>query len=552
MCLILRGKQFSDAEKRRIVDEYWHKDPPDLAAAMEFIMKMLGARWYSRAWCAHESRVNEHGKDRNPLFLCFGADGRVISFEFRFIFFLAVSLDKPTADAVPGEFLGAMTELAALDGTPCTTLFQRKVRMQRLRPRRDSQISLLHHLTTISSFGCKEVADFCDIAMNTAGIPLVFNGKIQSRVHIHYIFSLLVLASGDVRSLLIQGQKIHTPDASGKVFVSWADQPKHSGPTELRLGTPIPQSISSATEEYIQLDLLLLNARPTKVSEESMQKARSILEKHASTKDNQSLIDPTVEFLVERTNKSDYGLEWTRELLGSAIDCGIDWIMRLPDVLDRESQSGAWEHGRFNDFDPRFTDAATDMLLHFGITRANSVEFDDKFLHPTIRFFTCFTDNRLRLISAMVLRPIKTREAGDFAITPQISNRSWIAIPRAISHLPFFHNRAWVVEPYDPTAPEKEIRPSLNTGSELADLESWDDAFPVQTSDFADRRDQPNDLATWRIRRRQPLYGCESVIEDGEAVILLENQKVYGGEDYDWAALKRMYDDGKPLPIPTS
>jgi len=559
MCLIMRGKQFSDAEKSSFVDAYWHLDVSELTVAMEFTMKMLGARWYSRAWCAHESRVNEHSKEHNPLFLCFGADDRVLSFEFRFVFFLAVSLDKSAANATPDEFFNGMNVFAALDGTPCTTLFQRKVRIQRLLPRRDSQISLLHHLTTISTFGCQEVTDFCAIAMNTAGIPLVFNGTVQSRVHIHYIFSLLVLASGDIRSLLIQGQKIHTLDSSGKMFISWAEQPKHCGATELRLETPIPQSISSATEKYIQLDLLLFKTRPMKVSEESMQKAHLILEKYASSgKDhmrgvqNLSFTDPTIDFSVELKNKSDYGLKWTQKLLGSVLECGMDWIIRLPDVLERETESGAWEHGRFNDFDPRFTDAATDMLLHFGITKANSVEFDNKFLHPTIRFFTYFTDNRLRLISAMDLRCIKTRAAGDFAITPQISNRSWIAIPRAVSHLPFFHNRAWVVEPYDPAAPEKEIRPFSNMSSKPADLESWADAFPVQPADFADLRDQPNDLATWRIRRRQPLYGCEAIVEDGEVVILLKNQKVYGGEDYDWAALGRMFNDSKPLSAPTS
>jgi Heterokaryon incompatibility protein (HET) len=549
MCLEMRGKQLSGAEKSSFVDAYWRLNVPDIptATAMEFIMKMLGARWYSRAWCAHESRVNEHGKDQNPLFLCFNADGLVISFEFRFIFFLAVYLVKSASNATPNKLSNGMRVFAAPDGIPCTTLFQRMVRMQKMLPRRDSQITLLHHLTTISTFGCEKVTDFCTIAMNTAGIPLVFTGTVQSREHIHYIFSLLVLASGDVGSLLIQGQKIQSKDSSGKVFISWAEQPSHCGPEELRLGTPIPQSISSVTAEYIQLDLLLIKARPMKVSEESIHKAKLILEKCASKgKDSMrrvehsSYTDPIIKFAVGVINKSDYRSMWTwrTELLGSALECGINWIRRLPGVLETETKSGTWAHGKFDDFDLSFTDAATDLLFHFGITQANSIEFNNKFLHPTIRFLTYFTDDRLLLISAMVLRAIPTKAAGDFAITAQISNRSWIVIPQAVSHLPFFYNRAWVVEPYDTAAPEKDIRTFLKTSSELANLENLENAFPVLTSDYEDLRDPPNGQQTWMIRNRQPLFGSQAIVEDGEAVVLLKNQIVYGGKDYDWAALK--------------
>ena len=48
----------------------------------EFIRKMLSARWFTRAWCAHESRIVPHRRDNNTLFLCFGSEGQVLSFEF--------------------------------------------------------------------------------------------------------------------------------------------------------------------------------------------------------------------------------------------------------------------------------------------------------------------------------------------------------------------------------------------------------------------------------------------------------------------------------------
>jgi hypothetical protein len=41
----------------------------DLTAAKSFVRKMLSARWYSRAWCAHESLMVSHSAVDNPLFL---------------------------------------------------------------------------------------------------------------------------------------------------------------------------------------------------------------------------------------------------------------------------------------------------------------------------------------------------------------------------------------------------------------------------------------------------------------------------------------------------
>jgi hypothetical protein len=139
-------------------------------------------------------------------------------------------------------------------------------------------------------------------------------------------------------------------------------------------------------------------------------------------------------------NKGPVDFQWSESILGSAIECGIGWIRRLPDVLEKETNSGAWDHGTFKGFNPAFANAAADLLSHFGITRENSPEFDDEFLRPTIRFFTCITDDRMRLI-VKVPRRIQTRGSGDFAITDRVSNISWFAIPQAISHLPFFHNK---------------------------------------------------------------------------------------------------------------
>ena len=224
----------------------------------------------------------------------------------------------------------------------------------------------------------------------------------------------------------------------GKSFISWVDRPVNS-PNQLRIRTPFPESIRGVNRKYIELYLLLIKARPLSISEQRTQMACSILEKYALRDKGQTLgvEDPSYAIpLVEKTislmNKGPIDFEWPEPMLASAIECGIDWIRRLPDVLEKKANLGAWTHGTFNGFNPVFTGVATDLLSHFSITKENSAEFDNKFLRPTIRFFTCITDDRLRLL-VKIPRRIQTRASGDFGITGQISNRSWIAIPQALS-----------------------------------------------------------------------------------------------------------------------
>jgi hypothetical protein len=429
-------------------------------------------------------------------------------------------------------------------------LFRRTMRIDRLAPRAGNPpTSLLYHLNSISNFGCQEVKDLCAIAMNTARVPLVFTGSLQSRNDIYYISALIAIASGDLSPLFIQSKPLEIQMSGAKMFISWAGQPFTVFSTP-RFTTPFPESIKHVTGEYIELDILLIKAKPQRISEESMQKASSILEKYSLRKhQTQRVGEPShTELLVEKAvaimNKAPMDYQWSRSILGSAIECGIDWIRRFPDVLDREATEGGWDHGTFKDFNPDFTNTAMDLLSYFGVTRNASPAFDDEFLRPTIRFFSCIFDDRLRLLDK-VPRRIQTRTSGDFALTQRVSHRSWIAVPQAISHLPFFIDKAWVIEPYDPAAPEKVTVDSYAESTLPTDLESWADFFPLLDSDFPDRRSLPNELAAWQMRRKQPLYGCQPIVGDDEAVILLKNQKIYGGKEYDWAAeLKKMSEWG--------
>jgi hypothetical protein len=94
--------------------------------AKDFACKVLRARWFSRAWCAHESRMARHLKVNNPLFLCFGHAGRVLAFEFRCVHYIARHLHNWGPGNIPGT--------GNIDTADPATLQQLWYRMQRLMP----------------------------------------------------------------------------------------------------------------------------------------------------------------------------------------------------------------------------------------------------------------------------------------------------------------------------------------------------------------------------------------------------------------------------------
>jgi len=88
---------------------------------------------------------------------------------------------------------------------------------------------------------------------------------------------------------------------------------------------------------------------------------------------------------------------------------------------------------------------------------------------------------------------------------------------------------------------------------EQAVFNKLEDAVPVLSSDYEDRREPRNDgRKTWRMRRRQVLFGCHAqvwgeegaglirceegsgLLRGGEGLVLLRRQRVYGCQDYPW------------------
>ncbi|KAK4176553.1 heterokaryon incompatibility protein-domain-containing protein [Triangularia setosa] len=558
-----------DREKRQVMEEYFPNQEKTyissgrgsvVAAAKSFAIKVLTARWFTRAWCAHESRMHPHRRIDSPLFFCFGSSGAVLSFEFRFIFYLA----KYLADKEPGP--SNSTLMTAMNDPNPTTIRQLYWRIIRLMSGANSNESLLQHMTHVLSFGCLKKGDLLCIALNTVGIPLFYDGKdVRSIEEIIWMASLLALAGGDVIPLVMTGSKLKLSD-SEKTFTSWAIHPTQ-GMVDERVANPLPNSIAFVTRQFIELDLLVFTSQPRKASQRSSKIAAKLIKEHDSGSVAEELLagaDESVQSVfglvlreianlgaamsVSRTNMDKF----LETALALAIDAGVDWMLAFPSVMARSTQD--YQHGVIGgtvtpSTKDRLLPVAESILRHFDIATPTEEQ-----VRKMIGFFATLLDPRLPLFTTGPRRLPLPPSLGGAAFTPSTSNRSYIAIPAAIAHLPAWHERVWVIEPFDPVAPledpethlpGREYTDALRRGAMDVEIE---DALPILNTDHDDRRAvmPRGEKAAWRLRRRNVLFGCpewdaegimaradEAGDEDG-VVVVLRGQRVYGSEDYQW------------------
>ncbi|KAK4205566.1 heterokaryon incompatibility protein-domain-containing protein [Triangularia verruculosa] len=530
-----------------------------ISEAKSFAMKLLTARWFSRAWCAHESRMHPHRRIDNPLVFCFGSSGVVLSFEFRFIYYLAQYLSENEPGPSNGTLVTAMN-----DPNP-TTITQLYWRLIRLMPGANNNDSLLQHMVHVFSFGCLKKGDLICIALNTAGIPLSYDGHdVGSTEEMIWMASLLGLAAGDLIPLVMTGSKL-TLSESNKSFTSWAIHPTQ-GMVDETVPNPLPNSITAVTREYIELDLMVFTAQPQKPSQVALETAMALIKEHdlvSVARDLLAAADDSVQSVVRlvlgetaalgaamsvsRTN-TDKFLETT---LALAIDAGLDWTLALPLVMaqsTREYQHGVIDGTTSLSIEDHLKAAARSILRHFNISSPTEQQ-----LKNMISFLAILLDPRLPMLTTGPRRLPLPSFLGGAAFTPSISNRSYIAIPVVLAHIPALHERAWIIEPFDPTAPPEDPE-SHFPGPEYTDAlrrkamdVELEDVVPVLDTDYDDRR-QPMprvEKAAWRLRRKNVLFGCpewdgQEILgrrragADENGFLVSKKQRVYGSEDYRW------------------
>jgi hypothetical protein len=423
-------------------------------------------------------------------------------------------------------------------------------------PQTISDLSAMQHIANIAASGCFHRRDLLSIALNTMGTPLVYTGHVESLEDVIWIFSLLVLASNDPTPLMMAGTVLKLHDTTTTKRTSAWNAFSREGFRNRRLMLHLPNSITRISMDYVELDILLFPSLPKMASQKAFEAAIKITEEH----DLFALV-PTSSENVQRAVETIKNLEDTCRVEGListqtsclskwltlAIECGLDWTTQFLDFVAQETKVGKWIYGILGESaDDRLTAAAHSFFASF-IPKVKDQGGNKKETHirNLIRFLTCILDPRFTLLAETKPR-YQPCGSDDFIVTRSISNKSWIAVPAAIAHLPSWEQRAWIIEPFDPVTDAAEdrsshlpyIKKTTVNGEESCQIE-----YPVSTSDWGDCRDRPNGKGTWRLRRRdcifssKPLSTYLSTYQDDTAPKLLKKQRVYAAEDYNWPAI---------------
>jgi hypothetical protein len=225
--------------------------------------------------------------------------------------------------------------------------------------------------------------DLISIALNTSNIPLYYDGHLSTLEDVVWTFSLVVLATGDVVPLTLEGTKLKFKDRMRKEILSWAIYPDQTL-LDQRLPIMDPNTITQATREYIELDLLIFASLPSAPTAESLELSTQIITQHRleplareflATADHQArrTIHSLLNALArDQSDSPDILSRFYQVWLAQAVDCGIDWILRLPETL-REGTDQTWLYGTMGETsDDRLT-AAASTLYPISMTRKGRV-----------------------------------------------------------------------------------------------------------------------------------------------------------------------------------
>ncbi|KAF2727031.1 hypothetical protein EJ04DRAFT_452169 [Polyplosphaeria fusca] len=205
-----------------------------------------------------------------------------------------------------------------------------------------------------------------------------------------------------------------------------------------------------------------------------------------------------------------------RTMVAFALDNGLAWVTRFCTVMPDDWES-SWSWGNFRGYDERLTEAGVDLTICLGGTG------DSTQVEAVVQYLSRILDSRMKFLTTSPRRMQVAED--DWCLTALASNRSWIAVPGAAADLAYPTKRAWVLEPFEFVDGPEKLEKVYESGA------------PLLSSDHEPAR-TPLELigGSWRLRKRQVVYGCQNIVADGVHVLRLPRQRVYGAEDYDWEA----------------
>ncbi|MCJ1457005.1 hypothetical protein MMC28_007371 [Mycoblastus sanguinarius] len=431
----------------------------------DFFVKIMQARWFSRAWCNHEMSLS-----RSLVFLIrcdfISAQPSVVRFTGEFLlFFLTQGLRSGLGTLLPENMLHIFRVLL-----PSVTVAKRAHQLVH------SHMETFAEVFSLTAGGDRALAeenrlldgnlDKLHIAINTTGIGLSYIRAssvkdeviLPSKEECCRKFTILALAARDPIALCISGPLMHL----GGRMRSWLNWPM---PRDIQHGSEPPEMLSdiavramtldrSSAAEYISLDLMVLDARrdASEPSDTFIERAKDIID--ACKREGLEIRSLRLEYMnsgiefsaLNCTKPIDRATAATRlhtRCLACVLECGPHWAAWVAKKLPEPSHDPemiiisieALIHGTFQSFIKNTKNRnAVEAVLHlvgYIIRRAVPWETTE---HSWMMW-------QPRLVSSI-------GGGGKLLIFDRLEENIMIAVPTCLVHEQYWHFfRGWTVVP---------------------------------------------------------------------------------------------------------
>ncbi|KAJ9638250.1 hypothetical protein H2199_006937 [Coniosporium tulheliwenetii] len=196
------------------------------------------------------------------------------------------------------------------------------------------------------------------------------------------------------------------------------------------------------------------------------------------------------------------------------IELGVDWMKDILNASKCRPEYGLWTYGDIPPADVQFRTDALVILSTLGIGDTETQDFEREYVEPVTQFLTCILDERMRTVILGLPSYVAIGPSGKYALTGRTESKYRFAVPVPLASMPFFEDRAWLLEPVDS---------SPRIGTPTRALEAGQPNVSDQVT-----RNPPDPEDRWMLAKKQTLIGGPVIAHDGKYVKLLQKRRIYG------------------------
>ena len=205
-----------------------------------------------------------------------------------------------------------------------------------------------------------------------------------------------------------------------------------------------------------------------------------------------------------------------RSAVACSIDCGLNWLIDLPQILEQQIQTRHWDLGNLPAANLAYIPAALKLLSVHEISKSNTSGFSERYLQPVLQSLTLLADDRFKTL-IQIPSSINISSSGHQALISQTDTRYTLAVPVALASSPFFEDRVWLLES------QRLKHPELDPEDQCSSHRFYGEADSFLSSPTA----VSNKQVSWRLAGTQNLVGCGPIVPDRKVVTLLKKQRVF-------------------------